>query len=192
MKSTRTVNGYTLVYEPDYASSMKGNNWDGYVYEHILIAEKKLGRVLREDECVHHLDFDRSNNHPINLLVLLKSEHLRLHEWLSKYDLVLKKESTKNLTCKVCGDYITTNGSKYYCSIECSALEARRYERPSKEELHKLLWSKSTTQVASDIGCSDKCIQKWCNTYGLTKPPRGFWQQLQVNKMLGQCCPLPI
>ena len=69
-------------------------------------------------------------------------------------------------------------------------IESRTYERPSKEELHKLIWSKSTIKIAKDIGCSDKCIEKWCKTYGLTKPPRGFWQQLEANKFLNQSCPI--
>lgn len=70
--------------------------------------------------------------------------------------------------------------------------DKRTYERPSKEEIHKLVWSKSTAGVAEEIGCSDKCVEKWCKFNNIRKPPRGFWQQLQANKMLGQCCPLPI
>lgn len=42
---------------------------NGYVYEHILVAEKKLGRQLAPGEVVHHIDEDRMNNHPDNLKV---------------------------------------------------------------------------------------------------------------------------
>lgn len=66
------------------------------------------------------------------------------------------------------------------------------FNRPSEQELHKLVWSKSTAAIAKDFGCSDKCVEKWCKLNDIPKPPRGFWQQLQANKMLGQCCPLPV
>jgi len=64
-------------------------NSDGYlqiragplrgVYVHILVAEAKLRRGLREGEEVHHRDFDRLNCHPKNLRVLSREKHKGLH-----------------------------------------------------------------------------------------------------------------
>lgn len=54
------------------------------VYEHDFICEMKLGRYLRPNEVVHHIDFDKSNNSLDNLIVLTKSDHLRLHAALRK------------------------------------------------------------------------------------------------------------
>lgn len=51
----------------------------------------------------------------------------------------------------------------------------RKVVRPSKEELEKLLWEKPTSQIAIDFGVSDKAIEKWAKTYGIAKPPRGYW-----------------
>lgn len=56
-------------------------------------------------------------------------------------------------------------------------LHNRKVERPSKEELQKLLWEKPTTLIASEFGVSDKAIEKWSKRFGLTKPPRGYWQK---------------
>lgn len=50
-----------------------------YAYEHDLIAERMLGRHLRDYECVHHLDGDRQNNDPTNLIVETRSDHAREH-----------------------------------------------------------------------------------------------------------------
>lgn len=44
-------------------------------YVHILIAEGMLGRELREDEHVHHIDGNRINPKWTNLLVLGESVH---------------------------------------------------------------------------------------------------------------------
>ncbi|MCP6758965.1 MAG: group I intron-associated PD-(D/E)XK endonuclease [Fischerella sp. CENA71] len=56
-----------------------------------------------------------------------------------------------------------------------SRIHTRKVERPSKEELQKLVWEKPTTQIAKDFGVSDKAVEKWCKVYGVEKPPRGYW-----------------
>ena len=38
-----------------------------------------IGRLLKDDEVVHHIDRDKKNNNPSNLLILTKKEHSRLH-----------------------------------------------------------------------------------------------------------------
>jgi hypothetical protein len=51
----------------------------GYVMEHILVIEKELGRHLKDNECVHHINEIRSDNRAENLKVMTKSEHMRYH-----------------------------------------------------------------------------------------------------------------
>ena len=49
----------------------------GYVYEHRLVMEKKLGRYLTKEEVVHHIDGNRLNNDINNLeLFSSNSDHL--------------------------------------------------------------------------------------------------------------------
>jgi 5-methylcytosine-specific restriction endonuclease McrA len=59
--------------------------------------------------------------------------------------------------------------------------DARKVSRPSKEELEKLLWEKPTTQLAVDFGVSDNAIAKWAKSYGIEKPPRGYWAKANKN-----------
>jgi hypothetical protein len=61
-------------------------------------------------------------------------------------------------------------------------LKARKVERPSKEDLQKLVWEKPTIHIAKDFGVSDKAIEKWCKAYGIEKPPRGYWAKQQSIK----------
>lgn len=48
-------------------------------YEHILVAERAMGRSLRQGEVVHHINCNRTDNRPENLLVCTIQYHLQLH-----------------------------------------------------------------------------------------------------------------
>lgn len=47
--------------------------------EHRLVMEKKLGRELLSSEIVHHIDGDKLNNDPDNLIITNRSEHIDEH-----------------------------------------------------------------------------------------------------------------
>jgi len=58
---------------------------NGYVLEHILIAEKMLGRDIKNDEAVHHLDGNGKNNDIKNIHIMDKQDHVRFHKLLKAY-----------------------------------------------------------------------------------------------------------
>jgi len=51
----------------------------GYVFEHILVAETKYGRLIGRNEHIHHLNEVKNDNRPENIAVLAKSAHHRVH-----------------------------------------------------------------------------------------------------------------
>jgi len=68
--------GYWTVYAPEHPRAMGIKR----VWEHILVAEKKLGRFIDKSEPIHHIDFDRLNNNADNLYVCRDNkEHMDLH-----------------------------------------------------------------------------------------------------------------
>jgi len=58
-------NNYRYIFLPQHPRV--DNN--GYVREHILVAERALGEFLKDDEVVHHLNEDTLDNRQENLMV---------------------------------------------------------------------------------------------------------------------------
>lgn len=137
----------------------------GRVYLHRHEASVKIGRWIKTEEHVHHIDENKINNNHSNLEVMSQSEHAQRHN-PSRFKNCLKC----NKEFKASGSY----GSEYYCSPECSALDRRLFEI-SKEELRKIVWDMPTTKVAEKFGVSDSAIGKRCKLLGVDKPPRGYW-----------------
>jgi HNH endonuclease len=79
--------GYIYIYSPDHPRATKA----GYVFKHILIAEGKIGRYLAKGEVVHHIDANKENNDPDNLLVCTRSEHVKIHMRAVKENVQLRK-----------------------------------------------------------------------------------------------------
>ena len=72
-----TSHGYVEIYMPDHHRA-RGNR---YVYEHIIVMEKKLNRKIKFNPNwhIHHVDGDKTNNHPDNLVYITALKHRRIH-----------------------------------------------------------------------------------------------------------------
>lgn len=66
--------GYIQIYLPEHHRA----NQNGYVLEHILIAEKKYSRKIYPKEHIHHLNGIKWDNRPNNLFLTTNSKHDKL------------------------------------------------------------------------------------------------------------------
>lgn len=178
MKSTRVLNGYRVIYKPEHPRAMKSKNWDGYVYEHIVVAEEILKRPLRKGEVVHHLNGRKEDNRSSNLLVLEKGMHSRLHMWLDNgapYEGTLrvnalnsgKSKSDEPRNCKVCGRTIQSNVNEKHCSNKCRSISRRKVDRPNIEQLKLEISTNTWVALGKKYGVSDNSVRKWAKSYGL-------------------------
>lgn len=156
-----SINGYREVYLPDHPAAR--NN--GYVYEHILAAEKMLGRPLSQSEVVHHKDQKRSNNSPGNLMVFAtNSDHSRFHKTgiaIQNGDVYVSPP--RNNFCVDCGAQIGVRATR---CVECER-SYRKRNIPLRDELINDLKQKGFTQIGEEYGVSDTAVRKWCRAYGL-------------------------
>lgn len=65
-----------------------------YVYEHRYIVEKLIGKKLKSDEVVHHIDGNKLNNKIENLKIMNKIEHDRFHTTIRRNNGEFYKKST--------------------------------------------------------------------------------------------------
>ena len=72
---TRNKNGYSQYYD---------KKTDSWKFTHRTVAEKKIGGRVRPGYEVHHINHNKKDNRPSNLIVLSKSEHRKIHAQGSK------------------------------------------------------------------------------------------------------------
>jgi HNH endonuclease len=91
-------NGYVMVFKPEHFNSYK----TGYCLEHRYVMEMHLGRKLKKEEDVHHINKIKTDNRLENLRIVNHYEHSLMHvaerkKELSKEDIleVVKKTNSK-------------------------------------------------------------------------------------------------
>lgn len=90
-KNYRIINseGYVMLKKDNYPGSQKS----GYIPEHKYKMEQKIGRILKENELVHHINGDKTDNRLENLQLLTRSEHITEHHLGAKRS----EEAIKNM-----------------------------------------------------------------------------------------------
>lgn len=148
-------NGYPVFWDKDHPLATT----DGRVFMHRHVASIKLGRWITADEIVHHIDENKDNFLPDNLLICSRSEHTKIHK------------TTEVITsiCKLCGcQYEITKDKDTYCSIACSQKGSIKDPSITKEILQPIIdsglsWVKIGKMFNySDVGIKKRAIKLGC------------------------------
>lgn len=105
-----------------------------------------------------HIDGDRFNNEITNLRFVCPNCNSTLDTHCLGMNKLSKKRAKVDKRTKVYHKLIT--GSEYVPNIKI-----RKVERPSKENLKKLLETNTWTGIGRLYGVSDNAVRKWAKTY---------------------------
>jgi hypothetical protein len=109
----------------------------GYVREHVLIAERALGRPLPKKHPVHHVDGQTNRNANDNLVLCESHQYHQLLEQRTPAFIACGDASARR--CKFCHRYdrqddISVSGTSAY-HRSCNAL----YEKRRKQEAERII-----------------------------------------------------
>lgn len=107
----------------------------GAVLEHIVVAEQALGHHLVAPAQVHHIDENKLNNAPSNLVVCQdQAYHALLHRRL---DALRATGNPNSLQCNVCGEYDLPENMRVFthtCVTRPNAKTTRAYHLACKRD----------------------------------------------------------
>lgn len=128
-----TSYGYIMLKCPEHPRA----NQLGQVFEHILVAEKTLGKYLPAGVVVHHINGKRDDNTPSNLLIC---ESENYHKLIHRRKRALEAcGHTDWFRCNICHGYgnpenMTINPKKDSIAVhkECNRVQQAKYRELKK------------------------------------------------------------
>lgn len=88
------------------------------------------------------------------------------HKVIPPEELILPRRPWVTKTCYHCGtSFDTKDVEQKYCSASCVWIGRRKTERPSKDDLVKLLTEHSCAKIGRMFGVSDNAVRKWAKRY---------------------------
>lgn len=175
------INGRAVVrVEADFPHAFKTRTHKNMAYEYTVNASNKIGRPVKETECVHHIDGDPDNNDPINLMVFVsRADHTKFHKLGSDTSMLVELEdgvfgldeekASRYAECSYCGkefifkkeNHKNSAHNVYCCADCCNADRAAKSRSPGREELEKLINTLSMSAIGRLYGVSVNSVKKW-------------------------------
>ena len=164
--------GYVYVKAPPGHPNVNG---DGYICEHILVAENILGRLLNGEEVVHHINKKRNDNKPSNLMVFASHRDHALYHSGGNATVINGVWHTEPLhgKCKYCGaDFIRDPSWKKFCCKECSDNYFKSKKIISDTDIQQIIQDLKETDgnfsfVSKKYNVSDNAIRHRLKYLGL-------------------------
>lgn len=166
---------------------------------HRDVMEKKLGRKLLPTEVVHHIDENKKNNNPNNLLVFKTfSDHNRYH---INGILIKTKDGTYisppiyyTFKCKQCGEiFKTPKKDAIFCSNKCHRDYLRIDIKPTREEMIHKLKRETLKNISKEYNVCYETTKSWISKYHISlKKIKKIKKQKEKHKMYIDYYKVPI
>lgn len=118
IKGTASIGPYNFAIVKNHPKATK----HGYVLEHRVVMENHLGRMLDDNEIVHHINENGKDNRIENLEIMSREEHTRMHT-------IQRGKKCVTLCCPNCKvifdreyrkTFLVKGGNASFCSHSCS------------------------------------------------------------------------
>lgn len=158
-------------------------NSSGHVLLHILVAEEKLGRKLKPGETVHHVDENKMNNDPDNLIVFATlGDHSAFHSGSDIYkDGDVWRAIRCIQRCPTCGKEIRVSKNKFgkevrYCSPDCARKGLQRTVDTDEIILKLKENNGNFTRAANELNVSSNALVHRLKRAGLPYHSKDYRQ----------------
>lgn len=166
-------NGYVEIIDTTHHRARSS----GAVYEHIIVAERKIGRLLKPEEVVHHINKIRHDNRPDNLMIFRSNaDHTRFHHGAEVYfdkEEIAYCKPVEVKYCSCCGKDLCHDTEGSLC-FDCNNKKRRedmlsKYGDITKDKLFDMLKNESFLSVGKKLGVSDNMVRKICDIFGIPR-----------------------
>ncbi len=77
LKTKKIRKGYVWIHKPDHKYSLTKKGW---IFEHRAVVEDFIKRVLKRNECIHHINHHKRDNRIENLMLFKDHQaHAKFH-----------------------------------------------------------------------------------------------------------------
>jgi len=158
--------GYVL----ERRSNHPAAHWDGFVPQHRLVVEKRLGRYLSGMEAVHHINKIRSDNRDENLrLFPTHSEHIGFHH-LQKAKIhdpsliaaVIPLAADPHMTLQDAARRLGMcwNTVRKLCDVNSIQWVSAQIVPVTEEQVKQALQGRTTLEAAKVLGCGHMTLRR--------------------------------
>ena len=127
-----------------------------------------------------HINGIRNDNRLENLRILCPNCHSQTHTYSGKKHKVhrycdacgVNIRSKTAINCRKCANKLTYRNNTNWIFKEKIAW-------PPKEELEKLVWTKTPELLAKDCNASENGLRRHCEKIGVSLPPCGYWIRIK-------------
>lgn len=146
-----------------YIEVKRYGNDSSFIYLHVVVAERKIGRRLKKGECVHHVDMNKTNNDPDNLIVFKTArDHSLFHSLKDKCSIKITDDGSY-----VC---VRNEGKNEFQFDTCSNIKGsclKIFNFCTLDDLVYSLLRLSFVEVAKSFDISDNMLRKICIKFGI-------------------------